>query len=43
MTIKGAAITCIIVVMYLLLCSWRFERLDEAEESTNETLVINVK
>lgn len=43
MNIKGAIITCVIVVLYLSLCSWRFERLDEAEKINNNTLVINVK
>lgn len=43
MNIKGAIITCVIVVLYLSLCSWRFARLDEAEGVNADTLVINVK
>ena len=42
MNIKSAIITCVVVVLYLSLCSWRFQRLDEAEAKINDTLVINV-
>ena len=43
MNIKGAIITCVVVVLYLSLCSWRFERLDEVEGDHGNNLVINVK
>ncbi len=43
MNIKGAIITCVVVVLYLSLCSWRFERLDEVEITKPNVLVINVK
>lgn len=43
MNIKGIIITCVVVVLYLSLCTWRFERLDEAEAEKTDVLVINVK
>jgi hypothetical protein len=43
MKLKGVVITCIVVVLYLSLCSWRFERLDEVEGVNDKTLVVNVK
>lgn len=43
MNLKGAIITCVVVVLYLSLCSWRFEKLEETEGESNQTLVINVK
>jgi hypothetical protein len=43
MKLKGVIITCIVVVLYLSLCSWRFERLDEVEGADDKTLVVNVK
>lgn len=43
MNIKGAIITCLVVVLYLSLCSWRFERLDEAEGVNQNNFVLNVK
>lgn len=43
MKIKSVIITCIVVVLYLSICSWRFEKLDEAENENSDTLVINVK
>jgi|BioPla2DNA2_1021312.scaffolds.fasta_scaffold07868_7 hypothetical protein len=43
MKVKGVFVTCLVVVMYLFLCSWRFERLDEVEEINDNQLVVNVK
>lgn len=42
MNIKRAVITCIVVVLYLSFCSWRFQKLDEDQAKINDTLVINV-
>lgn len=43
MNIKGALVTCIVVILYLALCSWRFEILNKSETESDNTLVINVK
>lgn len=43
MNIKGAVITCVIVVLYLSLCSWRFEELEKIENGNDGKLVLNVK
>ena len=43
MNMKGAIITCVVVVLYLSICSWRFQKLDEIEGENSQTLVINVK
>jgi hypothetical protein len=43
MKLKGAIITCVVVVLYLSLCSWRFEELDKMEGKDNDVLVINAK
>lgn len=43
MNIKGVLITCVVVIAYLFLCSWRFERLNEVEEIVDRQLVANVK
>ncbi|MDD2469547.1 MAG: hypothetical protein PHI22_01265 [Bacilli bacterium] len=42
MNIKNVIITCVVVVLYLSLCSWRFARLEEADTGYNQSLVINV-
>ncbi|MFA5409109.1 MAG: hypothetical protein WC343_10115 [Bacilli bacterium] len=43
MNIKGVIITCVAVVLYLSLCTWRFERLANNQGETTDDLVINVK
>jgi hypothetical protein len=43
MNIKGVIITCLVVVLYLSLCSWRVERLDDAGKEHYDTLIVNVK
>lgn len=43
MNIKGAIVTCIVVILYLALCSWRFEILNKGEVENDNTLVINAK
>lgn len=43
MNFKRAIITCLVVVLYLSLCNLRFERLNEVENASNDTLVVNVK
>jgi len=40
---KGAVITCMVVVLYLSFCSWRFQQLEKSEGENSQTLVINVK
>jgi hypothetical protein len=40
---KGLIITSTIVVLFLALCSWRIERLDEKGDIDSNTLVVNVK
>lgn len=41
MNFKRAIVTCFIVVLYLMLCTWRFEKLEQIENN-NDTLAINV-
>jgi hypothetical protein len=43
MKLKGVIITSIVVVLYLSLCSWRFESLDKVEGVNDKMLVVNVK
>lgn len=43
MNLKGAILTCVIVVVYLTVCSWRFEVLNERDEVADNQLAINVK
>lgn len=42
MNFKGVLVTCTVVILYLSLCSWRFQRLDESQAVSDKTLVINV-
>lgn len=43
MNIKSAIITCLVVVLYLSICSWRVERLDEEQGEHQNNFVLNVK
>lgn len=43
MNLKGAIITCLVVVLYLSFCSWRFESLDDKDTKNDYQLIINEK